>query len=120
MAQKKRMYQIAERIKELLATQLLRATDPRLQLVTITAVVTSQDLGHAKVYWITSGDKERIEQTREGFESAKNHLRRSIGHALGIRYTPELVFYYDDTLDETAKIEDIFRKLEEDKKTRGL
>jgi ribosome-binding factor A len=52
MAEKRRTYRVAERIRELLAQELLQLADPRFNLVTITSVVTSADLRHAKVYWV--------------------------------------------------------------------
>ncbi len=111
MAQKRRIYQIAEKIRTTIASQLFHVADPRFSLVTITSVVASPDLRHAKVYWVATGGKERQGEIAQAFESASGLLKRYVGEALGIRFSPDLRFYYDDTLDTVDEVERLFAKI---------
>ena len=112
----RRIFQIGERIKEVVAEQLQRAADPRFSLVTITSVMVSPDLRNAKVYWVVSlvsgvDRDERIAEVQEALESAAGHFRKLLGKQLGIRFVPELRFYYDDTLDTVENVERLMAKI---------
>lgn len=111
MATRRRGFQIAEKVRSIIANQLARTADPRFSLVTVTSVVVSPDLRFAKVYWIVSGDEERLEEVREAFEAASGLFRRAVGAQLGVRFVPELRFYYDDTLDTCEEVERLFARI---------
>lgn len=115
MSGQRRVFQVGERIRELIAEQLQRVADPRFDLVTITSVMVSPDLRNAKVYWVVSssdeGRAERIAEVQEAFETAAGHFRKSVSKSLGIRFTPELRFYYDDTLDTVEHVERLMAKI---------
>ncbi len=111
MVNQRRSFKISERIQSLLAQELIRASDPRFFMVTITSVVVSKDLRHAKVYWVVSGEKERREQVQEAFDSAAGMFRRTISKEMSIRFVPELKFFYDDTLDVTYQVEELLGKI---------
>jgi ribosome-binding factor A len=116
MSGQRRVFQVGERIKELIAEHLNRVADPRFSLVTITSVMVSPDLRNAKVYWVVSllgeADRaERIAEVQEAFESASGFFRKMCSKQLGIRFTPELRFYYDDTLDTVEHVEQLMAKI---------
>jgi len=116
MAVKRRVFQVGERIKEVIAEQLMRTADPRFSLVTITSVMVTPDLRNAKVYWVVSmisgGDrKERIAEVQEAFDRAEGMFKRIIAKELGIRFTPDLRFYYDDTFDTVEEVERLMQKI---------
>lgn len=113
MAKKRRMYRVAERVQEITANELLRASDPRLSLVTITSVVVSADLRHAKIYWVVGGDDERKNQAQDAFNAAEGYFRSAVGKELGLRFTPALRFFYDDTLDTYEEIDKLLKQLPE-------
>lgn len=84
MAKKKRVFQVAERIKEIVAEVLTRTADPRFSLVTITSAYITPDLRQAKIYWVTSmadssKREERFAEVDEAFETAAGLFRRQIG-----------------------------------------
>ncbi len=79
--------------------------DPRLGFVTITEVKVSRDLQHAKVYFSVLGDEEKIKQAQEGFNSARGFIRKLIGQRVRMRYTPEIDFIYDKSIQYGAQIE---------------
>lgn len=115
MAVKKRVYQVAERIRELVAKALARTADPRFYFVTITSVVVTPDLRIAKVYWVVTvldANKrdERIEEVQTAFDSAAGLFRREVGKELGLRFVPEMKFFYDDTLDTVEQVERVLAK----------
>ena len=111
MAKQRRVHKIAEQIRNSIAMQLQRMADPRLSLVTITSAVVSPDLRNAKVYWMVGGDEERRAEVGEAFESAAGIFRRAIAAELGIRFVPELKFYYDDTFDTSDSIDRLFARI---------
>ncbi len=114
MAKSRRVYRVAEQIRNTIALELNRVADPRFHLVTITAVVVSPDLRSAKVYWVSSGSSQRRRDVQEAFESAHGYFRRAVGETLGIRFVPELKFFYDDTLDTQEEVERIMARIHED------
>lgn len=74
--------------------------DPRVSgMISVTAVETTPDLRYAKAY-ISVLDKENGERVLKGLRSASGWLRRELGSALKLRYTPELVFQLDDSIDK--------------------
>lgn len=111
MSSRRRTFRVAERIQAVIANQLIKASDPRFELVTITSVAVSPDLRNAKVYWMVSGGKERVPEVQEAFESAAGLFKRSIGKDIGTRFVPELKFYYDDTLDTSEEVERLFDRI---------
>ena len=113
MAQQRRVFRIAEKIRNHLALELLQLADKRFFLVTITSVVVSPDLRQAKVYWTITDPEHRRKDASEAFSSAEGLLRRSLGKELGVRYMPELRFYYDDTLDTQDNVDRLFDRIKE-------
>jgi ribosome-binding factor A len=116
MAGSRRVYQVGERIKELVAEHLVHTADPRFNLVTITSVMVSPDLRIAKVYWVVStlsgiDRAERISEVEEAFQSAEGLFRRLLAKQLGVRFVPQLRFYYDDTLDTVEHVERLMSKI---------
>lgn len=111
MALQRRVFKVAERIREIVARTLPELNDPRFYLVTVTSVAVSSDLRHAKVYWTLSGDKERMPDVEDAFRSAHNLFRRALAKELGIRFVPEIRFYYDDTLDRLDEVEKLMSKV---------
>ena len=79
--------------------------DPRLQFVTITQVEVSRDLQHAKVFFSVLGDEKSADQAQEGLTSAKGFVRKLIGQRIRMRYTPEIDFFYDRSVEYGARIE---------------
>ena len=106
-----RIGRINEEIQRELSSLLRTVKDPRVHgLVSITAVDTSSDLRYAKVY-IRVLDKSDGKEVVKGLKSAGGYLRRELGQALQLRYTPELTFVADDSIAEGAHILEIIEKL---------
>ena len=88
-----------EELQRELADQLRRLKDPRVSsgMVSIIRVDTTGDLRYARVY-VSALDKSREKEVLKGLKSASGFLRRELGRALQLRYTPELQFIADDSI----------------------
>ena len=104
-----RIGRINEEIQRELASLIPNVKDPRVSgLISVTSVDTTPDLRYAKIY-ISVLDKSDCAQVLKGLKSASGYLRRELGHALQLRYTPELTFVRDDSIDQGAHILDMLR-----------
>ena len=82
-------------------------TDPRLGFVTVTRVEISQDMHTAKVFVSVIGDRHVARQSMEALESAKKFLRGELGHAVKLRYTPELIFVEDRSTERAIALHQV-------------
>lgn len=109
-----RIGRINEEIQRELSGQLRRLKDPRVSgMVSITHVDTTGDLRYAKVY-VSVLDKSREKDVLKGLRSAAGFLRRELGRELQLRYTPELQFTGDDSIQRGAHILEVLRRVERD------
>jgi hypothetical protein len=77
-----------------------------------TGGVKSTDKGEGLRKIQTLLDKNDVNQVLKGLKSAAGYLRRELGHALNLRYTPELIFERDDSIDKGAHVLDLLRNPE--------
>lgn len=102
-------------IQKVLSDLLLkRVKDPRLKTVTITGVKMARDLKLARIYFITSGGKENMEAAVEGFKSAFGYVKRKLAAQLGLRYMPELRFFYDESFEYGEHIDKILDRIHDE------
>jgi ribosome-binding factor A len=111
MAQFRRTARLNEQLRQEISL-LIRdeVRDPRVALATITAVETSPELDHAKVYVTSLGDAEEREEVLAGLRSAAPFIRGQLGRRLHIRRVPELHFSIDRVLEEATRIESLLRE----------
>ncbi len=99
-----------ERLNHLLRqeiTDLLQreAKDPRLSvMVSVTHVSVSSDIRYAKVFISVLGTDEEKSKALVALQSASGFFRRELSSRLSMRYTPELSFSYDDTMEQAGKV----------------
>lgn len=108
-----RIGRINDDIQRILADRLRQVKDPRVSdqgMITITRVDTTGDLRYAKVWLSVYGLKDEKE-FKKGLKSASGWLRRELGSALKLVYTPELVFEVDHSIEYGAKISGILDNL---------
>jgi ribosome-binding factor A len=111
MAQFKRTARLNEQLRQEISLLIRDAVrDPRVALATITAVETSPELDHAKVYITSLGDEEEREEVLAGLRSAAPFIRGQLGRRLHIRRVPELHFAIDRVLEEATRIESLLRE----------
>ena len=108
-----RIGRINEEIQKELASLIRNLKDPRVQdtMISITHVETTPDLRYANVY-ASFLQEERANEALKGLKSASGYLRRELGRALQLRYTPELVWTLDDSITYGAKMMKLINSLE--------
>lgn len=108
-----RIGRINEEIQRELAELLRELKDPRVHktLLSITRVETTPDLRYSKVY-VSVLDKDCTKEALAGLKSSAGYLRRELGRALQLRYTPELQWQADDSITHGAHILDLLSKLD--------
>ena len=105
-----RIGRINEEIQRELSALIRTLKDPRLQggLLTVTHVDTTSDLRCAKIY-VSALDKTQEKDMLKGLKSAAGYLRRELGAAVKLRYTPELQFIADGSIQQGAHILEMLR-----------
>ena len=115
-----RIERINEEIQRELSALLRTLKDPRLQsgLLTVTHVDTTSDLRYSRIF-VSALDKGQEKDMMRGLKSAAGYLRRELGAALRLRYTPELQFIGDDSIQHGAHILEVLRQVERADEARG-
>ena len=100
-----RTLRVAEQIQRDLAEMLrLDVKDPRIGMVTLTGVEVTTDYAHAKVFFTTLGDDDRIAAATEGLNRAAGFLRHELGHRIKLRSVPQLHFIYDNSVERGVRL----------------
>jgi len=102
---------IQEVLSELLKKKI---HDPRLAMATISSVKMSRDLKLARIYFTIYGDSQKSEAAAQGFESARGFIKRSLAPRLGLRYMPDLKFFFDESFDYGSHIDQLLEKITTD------
>ena len=111
-----RIGRINEEIQKDLSNLIRNLKDPRVQdtMISVTRVEATPDLRWAKVY-VSFLQEERAKDAMAGLKSAGGYLRRELGSALNLRYTPELNWALDDSITYGAKMMKLINSLEVNK-----
>lgn len=108
-----RINKINDQIRRELSEIIRGLKDSRIPLMTsVIAVDTTGDLRYAKVFVSVMGDENIQKNALEGLSSAAGFIRRELGHRMDIRYTPELLFSMDHSIEYGAHINDILHKID--------
>lgn len=112
----KRSDKVADLIHREVSEMLLRSVkDPRVGWVTITRVKVTEDCRLAKIYFSVTGTQEERERSTEGLESAKGFIRKELGKRIRLRYTPEIRFQFDPTIEYAIHLEEVFQGLQKER-----
>ena len=97
-------------IQRVLANLLTQVKDPRVQqgMISVTRVETTGDLRYSKV-WLSVLGMENEKEFKKGLRSASGWLRHELGTSMNLRYTPELVFEVDHSIEYGAHILELLR-----------
>ena len=115
MAKQLRIEKLQELIKQEMSKMLLKELkDPRIGFVTVTDVEMTGDLREAKIYVSVMGDEEKVKNSLEGLNSALGFVRREIGQRIRLRFTPEISFALDTSLDYGDHIQKLLLQVEGD------
>jgi len=117
-----RTARVNEVVREVLADELERLSDPRLGFVTVTGVEVTPDLRQATVYYSAlapagadaEAQAEAANETAAALRSATAHLQAEIGRQVRMKYTPHLVFREDPAIRTGERVDEILRRLHSD------
>ena len=100
-------------IQFVLSKLIPQVKDPRVQqgMISVTRVETTGDLRYAKVWLSVLGMRDEKE-FKKGLKSAAGWLRREMGNTMSLRYTPELVFEIDHSIEYGAHINEVINSLD--------
>lgn len=103
-----RMRRVDEAVRAVLSDAIASdLKDPRVGFVTVTAVKTSPDLRHARVYVSVLGNPAERDASLAGLRSAHGFLQRRVASELTLKHTPALTFEYDDSIDRGMRITEL-------------
>ncbi len=109
-----RTEKVGHLVKEEMAGLIEREyRSPDMGFMTVTKVSMSPDLRLARVYISVFGDNKTKERTIFLLNEAKKDIRQFIGSRIRLRFTPEIAFFLDDTMDYVANIEELLKKARE-------
>ena len=114
-----RTARVNEVVREVLADELERLSDPRLGLLTVTGVEVTPDLRQATVYYSAliparaegEAEGEAATETAVALRSVTPHLQAAIGRQVRMKYTPHLVFREDPAIRTGERVDQILRRL---------
>jgi ribosome-binding factor A len=111
MTRPERMRRVDAAMKQVLSEAIPTLKDPRVGFVTVTAVETSRDLEHAKVWISVFGSDRQREGTLEALESATGFLQAKVNRELKLRRTPHLEFVYDRAVEHGVRMTHLIDEL---------
>lgn len=88
--------------------------DPRIGFVTVTSVTCTEDLREAKIYVSVMGDEKKARDTLNGLNSSLGFVRREIGKRIRLRFTPEISFALDTSLNYSDHIQRLLNEIHEE------
>ena len=111
----RRPEQMAETLRQVITDALAREVrDPRVGFVTITGVLVTNDLSHARVMVSVPGEETVKARALEGLQSAAGFLRSRAARALKTRTVPELHFELDRGLEHAARINELLNTIRQE------
>jgi ribosome-binding factor A len=112
----KRSEKVADLIQKEISEMLLRTLkDPRIGFVTITRVAVSEDCRLAKVYFSVTGTLTERKRSTEGLNSAKGYVRKELGRRMRLKYTPEIMFQFDPSIEYAIHIGEVIHQLKQER-----
>jgi len=115
----KRSERVADLVRKEISEMLVRTIkDPRIGFVTITRVTVTDDCRSARIYYSVVGSPDEREQSLEGLNSAKGYIRRELGHRMKLKYTPEIVFQFDSSVEYAVHMGELIHHLQEEREKK--
>jgi ribosome-binding factor A len=110
-----RMRRVDEAVRAVLSDAISKdLQDPRVGFVTVTAVKTSPDLRHARVYVSVLGDDAQRADSLAGLNSARGFLQGRVAGELTLKHTPSIKFEYDESVDRGMRISRLLQETDPD------
>jgi ribosome-binding factor A len=116
MVREARVRRISDRIHQELSLVLQReVADPRLAMVTVTAVEVDRELAFATIYVTALGTQDRMKEVLSALESARGYLRRELAARVRLRSFPQLRFQWDLSYERGTRIDELLDMLNSDR-----
>lgn len=114
-----------EKVQELMKQEISQIVqrelkDPRIGFVTVTSVECTGDLREAKIYVSIMGSEQQVKDSWTGLNRGLGFIRREIGKRIRLRFTPELTFELDKSLDYSAHIQELLLKIKAEETVKAL
>ncbi|MEA2014013.1 MAG: 30S ribosome-binding factor RbfA [Thermodesulfobacteriota bacterium] len=111
----KRADKVADLIKAEISEILLRQiNDPQVKDITVTGVKVTDDLYHAKVFFVRTGENGCSDETMRGLQRATGFLRRKLGERMRLRCVPEIMFIFDESFEYGDRIDRLLAEINKD------
>lgn len=107
--------QIKKEVSKIIGQNL---KDPRAGFITITSVELSSDLRFAKIFFTVLGDEKEKEDSEKALTSATKFVQQKMATRIRLKYTPQIVFRYDHTLEQALRIEKILSEIQNEKRKK--
>ncbi len=108
----RRAERVGNLVREEISMLLLREIqDPRIQWVTLTAVKMSLDLRQARVFFTIMGTEEERQRSLQGLKRIAHSVSRHLGKNLRLRYSPEVIFVYDEVEEQARRIDTLLDQI---------
>lgn len=116
-----RLEKVSEEIKHRMNSAMSKdLMELHAGLVTVSRVIMSPDLKIAKIYVSFLGNKEPVEKLVEKINNRKGHIRFLLGKQIKLKYVPDLIFFYDDTMEYADKINKLLNEVKKNEnKSKG-
>ncbi len=116
----KRSEKVANLIQKEISQMLVKSIkDLRIGFVTITRVTVSEDCRFAKVYFSVAGTLAEKESSMKGLDSAKGYVRKELGRRIRLRYTPEIMFQFDPSIEYAIHMEELIQSIHQEEEHNG-
>jgi len=105
-----RINRINEEVRREISDILRELKDPRIPMMTsVVSVNVTQDLRYATVYVSIFGNDEVKKNALAALKNSAGFVRRELGHRLNLRYTPEIIYKADDSIEHGARINELLK-----------
>lgn len=106
-----RINRINEEVRRELSEILRGLKDPRIPMMTsVVSVSVTGDLRYATVYVSIFGSEEVRKDALKALKNSAGFVRRELGHRLNLRYTPEILYRDDNSIEHGARINELLRR----------
>ncbi|MGB0387009.1 MAG: 30S ribosome-binding factor RbfA [Ardenticatenaceae bacterium] len=108
----RRQDRLNHRLMEILAPVIeSEMEDPRLQMLNLTRIQVNRDASHAMVYFTSDDNEYSHKEMENALNRAKGFFRRVVAESLNLRYTPDFLFRYDQSVKESTRIMELFDQI---------
>lgn len=107
-----RCERVGTELRAVIAQYCLQLDDPRAYMVQITAVKVSRDLRLARVYYFLRGSDAERTACQECLTAKAGQIKHAISDAISIKYMPDLVFHFDESIEHSERVSEILEDLD--------